>query len=76
MQHCEPSLPAFLSLMKTIKKNCMLFKTRKMKMGDIIPSKALITKHSVFACFFFGFSIAPRLTASKTVLQNHLFGFK
>lgn len=73
MQHCEPSLPAFLSLMKTIKKTCMLFKTRKMKMGDIIPSKALITKHSMF---FFGFSIAPRLTASKTVLQNHLFGFK
>lgn len=29
----------------------MLFKTRKMKIGDVIPSKALITKHSVFACF-------------------------
>lgn len=53
MRHCELSLslPELLSLLKISEKNCVLFKTRRMKIGDVIPSKALITKHSVFPYF-------------------------
>lgn len=38
-------------LLKISEKTCVLFKTRRMKIGDVIPSKALITKHSVFPYF-------------------------